>query len=237
MIDRLKGQISSKRGVAAPNMYKVTLPGEFGLSGDELNLLCRSVNLPSRQMVTVDRKIGNTVMKVAQDHAFDDVTMSFLLLNDYGTKRYFENWQAAVLNPDTLEPGYYKDYAKQVQIAQLKKGMGFPIANMDLGINKLGLPSEIQGRLPSLGPINLAQGEIDFNFITGGDIIYQCTLLDAYPTNLGSVTLTDTAESSLLELTIQLSYRNWRPTGTSEGSAFGDLITSQIGGLASRLFG
>jgi len=235
MIDRLKSQISSKRGVASPNYYKVTLPGaRFGSNADQLNLLCRGVNIPGRQMVTTDRKIGNTLIKVAQDHAFDDVTLTFLLLNDYGVRRYFENWQATIINRDTKEVGYFKDYAFPVQIAQLKKGVGFPIANIDLGLPSL--PSEIQGRLPSLGPINLAQGEIDFNFLTGGDVIYECELLDAYPTNMGQIQLADTAENSLIEITIQLTYRNWRQTGTSEGSPVTDFIQSQIGTFVSRLF-
>jgi len=234
MIDRLKSTISSRRGVAAPNYYKVTLPAEFGVSGDELNLLCRGVNIPGRQIVTTDRKIGNTLTKVASDHAFDDVTLSFLVLNDYGVRKYFEQWQAHIINPSTREMGYFRDYAKPVQIAQLKKGVGFPIANIDLGLPSL--PSEIQGRLPSLGPINLAQGEIDFNFLTGGDIIYECYLIDAYPTNMGQIQLADTAESSLVELTVQLTYRDWRQSSSGTGSAVSDFIQSQIGGFASRLF-
>jgi hypothetical protein len=234
-IDQLKSTISSKRGVARGNIYKVTLPSINNISSREINLLCRAVNVPGRQIMTVERRIGNTFQKVAYGHAFDDVNLSFLLLNDYGVRRYFENWQSLCLDPNTLEPGYLRGqggYGQTVQIAQLKKGVGFPLANIDLGFK---IPSEIQGRLPSLGPINLAQGEIDLDFISGGDIIYECELQEAFPTTMSAIELGDDQQDSILQLNIQLSYRDWRNTGKQEGSALGDFVTSQVGGFLGRI--
>jgi len=232
-IDQLKSTIGSKRGVARGNIYKVTLPPIAAVSTRELNLLCRAVNLPGRQIMTADRRIGNNFQKVAYGHAFDDINLTFLLLNDYGVRRYFEAWQGQAVNPYTLEPGYYNEYTKPVTISQLKKGVGFPIGNIDLGLPSL--PSEIQGRLPSLGPINLAQGEIDLDFLTGGDIIYECVLLEAHPTTMSAIELSDDAQDSLLQMNVQLSYRNWYPTGKSEGSAVGDFLQGQVGSLLSKI--
>lgn len=235
-IDQLKSTISSKRGIARGNVYKITLPSINGISSNEINLLCRAVNIPGRQIMTVERRIGNTFQKIAYGHAFDDVNLSFLLLNDYGVRNYFEAWQSLCLNPNTLEPGYLKGpggYGFDIQIAQLKKGVGFPIGNFDLGVSNI--PSEIQGRLPSLGPINLAQGEIDLDFITGGDIIYECQLLEAFPTTMSAVELGDDQQDSILQLNVQLSYRDWRNNRRSEGSAIGDLAAGQIGGFSGRI--
>ena len=85
-IQDLKSQISSRGGLSRPNQFMVELP-----SGDAraAYVLCTRVNLPGKQVLTHDRRINMAFEKVAYGYAVDDVTMSFLLTNDYGIKTFF----------------------------------------------------------------------------------------------------------------------------------------------------
>ena len=104
-IDDLKALISSKGGVARSNVFAVALPPIAGLRSRELNLLCSRVNLPGRQITTANRDIGLITQKVADNHAYDDVSLSFRCLNDYGIREYFEAWQDRCIDQNSLEVG------------------------------------------------------------------------------------------------------------------------------------
>ena len=125
--------------------------------------------------------------------------------------------------------GYYNDYTHPVILQHIKKGVGFPVKKRKL-FDSGKLPSGIAGRLPRLGPLDLAQGEFDLDFITGDKITYTCVLEKAYPTSLSAIELTSEADS-LLEVTVQLSYKDWI-------SKDGDQVTENDGfaeGLAGTL--
>lgn len=120
-IDDFKGLISQKDGVARSNLFRVELPPFPGVTRPEINLLCKNVNLPGRQILTREKTIGLQTRKVSYGYASDDVTMTFQVLNDYGVRKYFEYWQSKAVNQTSYEIGYKKDYAKPVKIQQLKK--------------------------------------------------------------------------------------------------------------------
>lgn len=232
-IDQLKGLVSSKAGFAKPNVFKVILPSIGGISSGEVNLLCSGANLPGRQIMTQEKKIGLINQKVAYDQAFDDVTLTFRVLNDYGIRNYFEKWQNLAINQNTLEVGYLNEYSFNVTIQQLKKGIGLPVYSTPLGIPKL--PANIQNRLPRIGPFDLAQGELDLNFVTKDDVVYECQLLDAFPTTLNAIQLGDGLEEQILELSIQLSYRNWVNTNVNTVSGTKDFVNSLFGTVLDRI--
>ena len=108
----------------------------------------------------------------------------------------------------------------------IKKGTEFPIAKKKL-FDTGKIPSSIRGRLPRLGPLDLAQGELDLNLVFGDDITYTCVLDKAYPTTLNAIELSD--DGQLLEVTVQMSYKNWK-------SKKGDSVqTDFVKGLAGEL--
>jgi hypothetical protein len=118
-INDLKSLVNAKKGFARPNQYRVFLPTVNGLSPAEANLLCKNVELPTRQILTSERQFGMTLEKVPYGHAVVDINMTFLLLNDYATRKYFEAWQNLAINQETLEAGYMNEYAKEVTVQQL----------------------------------------------------------------------------------------------------------------------
>jgi len=206
-IDEMKGLISSKGGIAKGNVFRVFLPSMPGATSRDINLLCTNVNLPGRQIMTQERKIGTILQKVAYDQAYDDVNMTFLLLNDYGVRQYFETWQALALDPNTLQPGYHSDYTFDIKIQQLKKGFTLPVYNTPIGLPTL--PTEIQNRLPRIGSLDIAQGELDIDLpIFRESVVYECNLQKAFCTTMSAVELGNGMED-VMQLQIQLSYKNW----------------------------
>lgn len=235
-IEQLKGLISSKDGIARGNVYKVQLPSLTGASASTVDLLCSAVNIPGRQIMTTNKRIGVINQKVAYDQVYDDVNLSFLLLNDYGIRTYFDNWQAQIIDQETSEIGFLNDYAKTVQIQQLRKGFSQPIYSTSLGIPKL--PADIQNNLPKIGPFDFAQGQLEIDFASSDKAVYTCELFQAYPTSVGIIELGNQVEG-LMEMTVQLSYRNWKGFASEDDAPFGGILKKfgAPGRIASNVIG
>lgn len=184
-VDTFKSEL--RQGIAMNNVWRVLLPSLPGSSGRQLNLLCKTANMPGRQILTNDRQYGMKMQKVAYGYAVDDVTLSFHLLNDYGVKNYFDNWTAMAIDQENQETSYKKEYCFDVVIQQLRKD-----AILDLGFSF------------SFGPINI-NGDI----ITPDQISYTCVLEDAFPTTMNAQEFTND-QGGQSELSVQLSYSNWK---------------------------
>lgn len=182
-IEELKGLISQSGGMAVPNLYRVELPSINGMSARDLNLLCKATNLPGRQVMTNTRTIGAIEQKVAYSVTTEDVSLSFHVPNDYRVRKYFEDWQALAIDPNTHEIGYITEYAKTVKIHQLKPGIGLPIYSDRI---------------------------FDIDLISKEKIMYTCELYEAFPTTVTAIELSDASENVTVELLVQLSYRKWK---------------------------
>lgn len=197
-IDQLKSLASAKLGFARSNQFLVELPGTFSsggilgalttlltsgnMGGGDLNLLCASATLPGKQILTLDRRTGMQFEKVAYGYAVEDVSLTFIALNDYGTRKYFDAWRERVIDETGQTVGYKRDYAKPVKIHQLRK----PIKNIGTDI----------------GPININVG-------LGGGSVYSVELIDAFPTTINAVELNNELDG-LVQINVQLSYTNWQ---------------------------
>lgn len=227
-IDDFKSEVGKAGGFAINNLFRVFLPP---LKGDSrtMDVLCKAASLPGRQIQSQEHVIGLVQKKLANGYIVEDVSLTFYCMNDMKVKNYFEDWQELAVNRENYEVGYFNDYTHPVIIQHIKKGVGFPVKKKKL-FDSGKLPSSIAGRLPRLGPLDLAQGEFDLDFITGDKITYTCVLDKAYPTSLQAIELTNDADS-ILEVTVQLSYKDWF-------SRKGDLVTENDGfaeGLAGQL--
>jgi hypothetical protein len=124
-IDSLKAFVSSKNGFARTNAWQVVLPqlSTISLGADELNILCKDVVLPGRQILTNERMVGMKPTKQAYGFAQDDVSLTFHLLNDYRIKEYFDFWSNSIVSQDdAYELNYPNEYSFDVMINQLRKG-------------------------------------------------------------------------------------------------------------------
>jgi hypothetical protein len=132
-ISEFSKYISGRGGVARTNKYQVILPSSDTVDTNDLNLLCESATLPFLQIATKDRMIGPKPIKTGYGRITDDVTMTFLVTNDYLIKKYFDYWQSSVVNLDTYEVGYYKNYVRDITINQLNDGFKKDGGNKDGG--------------------------------------------------------------------------------------------------------
>ena len=208
-IDELKSVATSKLGFARANQFLVEMPtiGQGGfLSGflsnflpplpsipgildtgapstREMNLLCSSVTLPGKQVMTTERRFGMKFEKVGYSYAVDDISMTFYCMNDYGIKKYLDSWVSTIINEETGEIAYKTDYAKTIKIHQLRKPL--------IGFSK------------NLGPL---RGSLQL----GGGSVYTVELIDAFPTTIQSIDLNNELDG-LVQITTQISYTRWRP--------------------------
>ena len=126
-IDTMKSTINRRGGLARGNRYAVyishpsksinsllgynpaTLLSNL-ISGDGVNiadfiqdprdmfLLCQSITLPGKRISTIEAAHNHNIAKKPYSAATDEVTMTFLLTNDYYIKKYFDMWQEMIID-------------------------------------------------------------------------------------------------------------------------------------------
>jgi len=146
-VDKLKAVISKKGGLAKNNRFQVlftppTQPlvgidveGIVGrlLSGEsagikqsiydprDIAILCEQVTLPSRSLSTIDYVSDRQSNKFPYTSIDGDVTMHFIVTNDYYAKTLFETWMSSIVDTDGYQLGYKNDYSTDIVIQQLNQ--------------------------------------------------------------------------------------------------------------------
>ena len=143
-IDNLKSLISKKGGLAKGNRFNVifTPPKQTLLNFDlesiissaisgnfsaknlinnprDISMLCDSVSIPGKQISTIDYQAQKQAIKIPYGTLHDDVSLTFLLTNDYYMKSMFDQWINNIVNTDTYGVSYKKDIVTDVIIQQL----------------------------------------------------------------------------------------------------------------------
>tara|TARA_B100000902_G_scaffold129323_1_gene128495 strand:- start:8797 stop:9465 length:669 start_codon:yes stop_codon:yes gene_type:complete len=206
-IDQFKSAASLKLGFARSNQFLVQLPTNLGgkpgltgfagilskigslLGGEDMNILCSQAQLPGKRILTHERNVGAENQQVAYGYVVDQVSLTFYCMNDYGIVKYFDEWRDMTIQQIPGEAMYKKDYAKPIKIHQLRR----PLA----------------GKSISAGPIRLNLG-------LGGSSVYSVELLDAFPTTVSAIELTNELDG-LVQLTVGISYTNWINTEGGQG--------------------
>ena len=143
-IEDLKALISKKGCLARANRFRVifTPPAQtlFNLDGQQvissvisgnftaknlindprdINLLCDAVSIPGKQISTLDYQAEKQSIKIPYGYIHDDISLSFLLTNDYYMKTVFDTWINSIINMETYTVAYKKDITCDVIIQQL----------------------------------------------------------------------------------------------------------------------
>jgi hypothetical protein len=192
-IEQIKSTVSAGGGFALPNQYLVELPQIAGssLTAQERNTLCRTTRLPGRQISTISRDVGLMKQNMAIGYAKDDITMSFHVLNDYKTKDYFDKWQELIVDQEDQQIKYASEYKKTVKIYQLEKGKAFDIGGADFSVFGIGV-------------------NLDFDLRSSENVIYGVELQGSFPVTLNGIDLADGSTDQTIEVSISLSYKNWK---------------------------
>ena len=204
-IDNLKSVISSRGGLARPNNFLVELPA-IGTSSREMNILCRQVSMPGKQIMSVDRRIGMEYEKIPYGYAIDDVTMNFLLTNNYSAKRYFNLWRSLIINENKQVANYKVAYQKRIKIHQLVNGLPSNSFNFQVGPAAVNVPiGNILNSFAVRKGVNISR------------TAYSIELIDAFPTTLSPMEFNNDLDTHL-EASVTFSYTNWREVGSSQFS-------------------
>lgn len=204
-IEQLKSKVSLKNGFAFSHHFAVELPSLAGLDGDTMNVLCKEVDMPGKQILTLDRNIGVHSEKVVNGFATTDLNMSFYMTNDYGPRKYFDKWMSQMIDEETGNIQWKKGmagsggFAKNITIHQLSKPQAR--VGFDLGI-------------------------LDINFDLLGSSIYSVTLEDAFPITQNAITLN--SQGSIVELQVNFAYTKWEVKKDARGK-LSDLIDAKVG--------
>jgi hypothetical protein len=243
-VEQFKGLVAKGQGFARPNFYRVILPSVIGgvkfpivgellnrgisnlkrtIPAEDINMLCTATNMPGRNLLTHDRRIGMVNKKVAYGYAVEDVTLTFRVLNDFRIKEYFEAWQNSAVTTE-YELKYFNDYSEDVVIQALTNS---PDADYD--------------KLLRLSYAGLDQGGLATALAGGESVVYTCVLQNAYPTQVLQMQMSDAQADQLLELNVQLSYKDWSRK-ISNKTDFRDSLRNRITDFAidkvkEKLFG
>ena len=94
----------------------------------EIDLRCESISYPSQNIETTQDNIRPGPIR---DHAFGvnygSISATFLDDDKLGLKRYFEEWQRKIFDPESFKMNYYKDYTGDLVISHFrmhKEGAG-----------------------------------------------------------------------------------------------------------------
>ena len=129
------------------HQYAVELPKWSGADGETMNLLCKSVDMPGKQIMTVDRQIGAHLEKIPNGYAVADVNMTFYMTNDYGPKKYFDTWMSKMIDEDDGSLKWKRGtsgtggFVRDITIHQMVKPqarVGFDVGILDVNFDILG---------------------------------------------------------------------------------------------------
>ena len=152
-IDSMKSTINRRGGIARPNRFGVYIShpsksmnsllqfnpatllsnlisgdgvhaGDFIQDPRDMFILCRSVTLPGKRISTTEATHNHNLSKKPYSAATDEVTMNFLLTNDYYIKKYFDMWQEMIIDTsgEHYKAFYKSEYCSDVTIQQLSSG-------------------------------------------------------------------------------------------------------------------
>lgn len=122
-IDDLKSTISSRGGMARPNLFSVNFafPGGLNFNQKDMTILCESASLPGRNINTNEFQSTRQALKMPYGFINEDVNFTFLLTNDFELKKVFDSWLESIIDTENYVLKYRDDYATDVTINQLNK--------------------------------------------------------------------------------------------------------------------
>ncbi len=202
-IDTIKATISAGGGIAKANNFLVELPNFGGTR--TMNILCSGVNMPGKQILTVDRRIGMEFEKIAYGYAVDDISMTFNMPSNYLPKKYFDAWMSRTISESRQVAAYKSDYQRPVKIHQLRNSLPSNAFNIQVG--------PVGVRLPGVNDIlNSFASRKNINISTSA---YSVELIDAFPTQVGAISFSNDPDA-IVSLNVSIAYTRWIRSESSQ---------------------
>ena len=162
-IDKLRSRIG---GFAKGNRYNVTIKPPTGLTGlgdptlTNLQYLCESVSLPTKGIASTPHIVYGPPREIPYRETFTEAALSFILDDAFTVKRFFDTWQANIIDPESGNvKNYYNNFVATINITRLSNdATSFADATDKYKI-------ELREAYPS------AVGEIALGHTQGGEIL------------------------------------------------------------------
>ena len=81
-----------------------------------VSMFCDQVQIPGLNYNTSPNAIWGETREAPYGRMFDNITLSFYVDNEMKVKKYFDDWQYTIQNPETRTFNYYNYYVKPIQI-------------------------------------------------------------------------------------------------------------------------
>lgn len=108
---------------AKGNRYNVTFTGlPAGLSAGvntNLSFLCESVSLPTKGLASVAQDMYGPPREIPYRETFTEAALSFILDDKFTVKRFFDQWQAQIINVETGNVNYWNNFVATINITRL----------------------------------------------------------------------------------------------------------------------
>ena len=120
LAELIKGDFS----YASKYEVEITFPGSLNFRQGirEMTLRCDTISIPGRNLRTVgDFNVYGPPIEVVQGQTFGEISTSFYASSDMRERRIMEDWQDAVVDPNTFDLNYYDEYVGSLKVFLLDK--------------------------------------------------------------------------------------------------------------------
>ena len=115
-IDQFKAQLLG--GGPRANRFRVFIPR----SGNKIEFLCQSAQIPAAQVGVVEQQFRGTVLKLAGDRTFEQWNVTIINDIEFSSRSALENWQMDIQQMDSGEGQTSLDYlVDRAFVEQLNK--------------------------------------------------------------------------------------------------------------------
>ena len=225
------------------NKYLIEIPVP-GIEGRTLNILCRSAGLPERNIstTTIHHKGRKYQVRGETDYG-SEYEISVLDDSDMKIRQIFDKWAEKV---DKSKPnnagilGSAIDAASPGLLDNIKSGIELIGDVKDAVENPALMTDFFLGFIDQGGALSAALYQTDINIWqlnNEGDKVYGYTLQNAFPKQVGIVTLDDGDENTMSEFSVTFAFSEFSPIYENKisdnilGTVLGDDVQEIRGGV------
>ena len=111
-------------GFAKGNRYNVTIIPPSDMFGNpalsKAQFLCEAVSLPTKGIAANAQDIYGPPREIPYRETFTEAALSFILDDAFTIKRFFDEWQAKIINPETGNvANYWTNFVGSIIISRL----------------------------------------------------------------------------------------------------------------------
>ena len=102
------------------NRYEVEIHGPGGLADRTISMLCESAQFPGQNIrTTADSLRAGPQREMGQGVTYGPITLRFICRPHMPEKKYFEDWQDLMVDKNTWQMNYYKNYIGEISMKAL----------------------------------------------------------------------------------------------------------------------